>query len=189
METPSIWLGVSNQILGLWMGFRVPLLFWFWVPFKGKGFGVLWKQGKVGILGPIPYVFDETPNNQLLRFLVHLIYIRIFERNHVHISVVPFVFFFLFCLSPVSVRLSLEFRVSLQSFRMLGFAVPVLVRREEEKRWDLLPHVSLQWDPLVSRVERDISSATSLGKTSMEIDQVKILSSIGEKREVEILLP
>lgn len=36
---------------------------------------------------------------------------------------------------------------------------------------------------------RDISSATSLGKTGMEIDQVKILSSTGEKREVEILLP
>lgn len=38
METPSIWLGVSNQILGLWMGFRVPF----------KGFGVLWKKGRKG---------------------------------------------------------------------------------------------------------------------------------------------
>lgn len=123
------------------MGFRVPF----------KGFGVLWEQGRDGgISSPTPRMFDETPSNQLLRFWVHLIYIQIFlhsnflEESRSYLSR-PFLFLFSlpFFLSPASARLSLEFRVSLQHFRMLGFAVPVLVRKDE-KEWDLLPHISLQ---------------------------------------------
>lgn len=114
------------------MGFRVPF----------EGFGVLWEQGKDGgISSPIPCVFDETPSNQLLRFLVHLIYIRIFWRNHVHISVV--LFFFIFSPPSVSARLFLEVWVSLQYFRVVGFAVPVLARKDEEEKVGLTAsHIS-----------------------------------------------
>ena len=49
--------------------------------------------------------------------------------------------------SSVSVRqnkLSLEFRVLLQSFWMLGLAAPVLLWEvKREKRWDSLPRISL----------------------------------------------
>lgn len=90
METPSIWLGVTRYLAYGWDLESHPK--------DLESFGK--KEGKGGILSPIPYVFvfDETPNNQLLLFLAHLIYIWIFERNKIHISVVLFVLFFFFCI-------------------------------------------------------------------------------------------
>ncbi len=158
-------------------------------PIRRKGFEVLWEQRKDGILSPTPRVFDETPSNQLLIFLVHFIYIRIFERNHVHISVVLFCFCFTFYISYVYVRLFLEFWVSLQYFRVLGFAVPALVRKDKKEKVGLTASPISEVGPTRLSSRRDISSATSLEKTSMEVDQGEVVGSIGEKRKVGRLLP
>ena len=72
MENPSIWLRLSNQILGR---FRNGILS------PEMGFWVLWKQRngnteKMGFQNPIPRLFDET-----LGFSVHLIH-----TSHSHSS-------------------------------------------------------------------------------------------------------
>lgn len=72
---------------------------------------------------------------------------------------------------------------------MLGFAVPALVRKDKKEKVGLTASHISEVGPTHLSSRRDISSATSPEKTSMEVDQGKVVGSIGEKREVGRLLP
>jgi len=136
METPSIWLDNPNQILGLWMGFRVPSLFW--VPFEGKdleSFGNEERKGWDFESHPLCVWWDAKQPTTTTSGSSHL---HLFERNHVHISVVLFASV---SLSSVSVRRFLEFRVSLQSD--VRICCPSLgSEREREKVGLTASHIS-----------------------------------------------
>ena len=86
METPSIWLGISNQILGLWIGFRVAFEGRIWSPlgtkegwdFESHPPGVWWdtKQPTTNSFGSFHWHsnFWEESRSYLSRTLLFLLY-------------------------------------------------------------------------------------------------------------------